>query len=87
MKIIKTDRFQKEYQKLPFEIKKLAISTLLEISEAEIKQEIFQLKPMRKKDYYSINIGESYRLGVKIMDTEVLLISVAHRSDIYNKFP
>jgi mRNA-degrading endonuclease RelE of RelBE toxin-antitoxin system len=87
MKMVKTDRFQNEYQKLPFTIKKIAIDTLLEIAEAETKEEIFQLKPVRKKDYFSINIGEAHRIGVKIKEGVVLLITIGGRAHIYNKFP
>ncbi len=42
---------------------------------------------MQQKYYYSINIGESYRIGVKIKGDEVMLLNVGHRDTIYNDFP
>jgi len=87
MKTVITDRFQNEFKKLPFQIRKSVLITLTEISEAEAPNHIFQMKELRKKDYFSINIGDSYRIGLKIKSDELVLITVMHREDIYNKFP
>jgi mRNA-degrading endonuclease RelE of RelBE toxin-antitoxin system len=86
MRIVKTDKFQNEYQKLPSTIKKIAMDTLLEMVHAEIKEEIFQLKQFKKKNYFSINIGEAHRIGVKIKYGVVLLITIGDKAHIYNKF-
>ncbi|MDX2189933.1 MAG: type II toxin-antitoxin system RelE/ParE family toxin [Bacteroidota bacterium] len=87
MKIIFSKKYDKSFDKLPLKIQKLAIIAESEVIEANSINEIFQLKPLRKKDFYSINIGNSYRIGIKIRNDEVIFISVGHRSDIYSKFP
>lgn len=86
MKIIESKKFRKAYEKLPFEIKKIVVVSLLEIKDAKDKEEIFQLKPVRKKNYYSINIGEAYRIGVKITDNTVVMLTVGERAAIYTTF-
>lgn len=87
MKMIFSDNYLAKYRRLSSSYQQLALITQDEILEAEVKEEIFQLKAMRQKDYYSINIGESYRIGVKIKGDEVMLLNVGHRETIYNNFP
>jgi mRNA-degrading endonuclease RelE of RelBE toxin-antitoxin system len=87
MKIIYASRYVSEFCKLNDKIQKLVLLSEKEIIEAEVKEEIFQLKPLRKKNYFSINIGKAHRIGVKIKEGVVLLITIGDRAHIYNKFP
>ncbi len=53
------------------------------VSLAELKQ----LKKMQGYDtYYRIRIGE-YRIGIEVIDDEIIFTRFLHRKDIYKYFP
>ena len=61
------------------------------ILELEEKQSIQEIKSVKKligfKNFYRIRLGD-YRVGFELINKDTIrLIIVAHRKDIYNKFP
>jgi len=55
--------------------------------EASALRAIPHLKKMKGyKDAYRIRIGD-YRIGFYIEKTEIFISTVAHRKDIYKRFP
>jgi mRNA-degrading endonuclease RelE of RelBE toxin-antitoxin system len=87
MKVYFSNRFEKDYKKLPVEVKRLVISAIDDAKEAESLKDIFQCKLLRTKDVYAINVGNSYRIGLRKQGDKVTFICVNHRSEIYNRFP
>lgn len=85
--------FDKSFLKSIDNIKDAKILSKLEMNisnfeKAESVQEISNIKKLTGfKDYYRIRIGD-YRLGFELMNTDTIrLIVIAHRKDIYKKFP
>ena len=85
--------FDKSFSKSLDKIKDSTIlrrieSTLLKLEEAESLKDIRNLKKLSGfKSYYRIRIG-NYRLGLEQIDNNtVRVIIIAHRRDIYKKFP
>lgn len=61
------------------------------IHKLELLEDIKDLNSIKKlkgfQNYYRLRIGD-YRLGLELVtDKEVILIILAHRKDIYTKFP
>ena len=63
-------------------------TTLLKLEEAESLQDLKNLKKLSGfKNYYRIRLG-NYRIGIEQIDKRTIrLIIIAHRKDIYKKFP
>ena len=63
-------------------------TTLLKLEEAESLQDLKNLKRLYGfKNYYRIRLG-NYRIGIEQIDKRTIrLIIIAHRKDIYKKFP
>ena len=49
--------------------------------------EVRQLTKMKGySDYYRIRLGD-YRIGIEVVEDEVIFVRVLHRKDIYRFFP
>ena len=61
---------------------------IISMEKAEYLRDIPGIKPMNSHPgYYRIRIGD-YRVGFELKrKAEILLILVAHRKDIYKRFP
>ncbi len=88
--IVKFDKsFLKSIKKLRNQSIKDKILTLIE--ELEKSDSLSEIKNCKKltgyKTYFRIRIGD-YRLGIEENSpSETTFIVIAHRKDIYNKFP
>ncbi len=89
MNIIFDESFEKSIKK----VHDKALSAKLPLVIKQVEQtkklsDIIQLKKLQGfKSYYRIRLG-NYRLGIElVLDNTELFIIVAHRKDIYNKFP
>jgi len=85
--------FDKSFVKSLDKIRNPLINRRLEhiIAEFDKAIEIQELKNVKKlvgfQNYYRIKIGD-YRLGIELKNpTTVRFIIIAHRKDIYKKFP
>lgn len=85
--------FDKSFAKSLDKLKSRKVKTKLieiidELEKAASVQDVKSVKKLQGfKNFYRIRIGE-YRLGFELLgDTVVLLILIAHRKDIYKKFP
>jgi len=60
------------------------------IMQCEKAIDLVQISNLKKlvgyKNYYRIKIGD-YRIGIEITNQVIDFIIVAHRKDIYNRFP
>lgn len=77
------------------DLRKIRDRTVLEsfgqaIREIEAASRLSEINSMKKLsgpgDYYRIRIGE-YRLGLMIIDDEILFVRCLNRRDIYKYFP
>ena len=61
---------------------------IISMEKADRLRDIPSIKPMKgHKGFYRIKIGD-YRIGFELKsNVEILLILVAHRKDIYKRFP
>ncbi|MCX7091943.1 MAG: type II toxin-antitoxin system RelE/ParE family toxin [Methylobacter sp.] len=58
-----------------------------ECKSASSLSELNQLKKMQSYDsFYRIRLGE-YRIGIEIVDDEIIFTRFLHRKDIYKYFP
>ena len=81
--------FSKSIDKLDDSHVKEKLKNLIESMEkAKSISELTAIKPMKgHTGFYRIRIGD-YRVGFELMNNdEILLILVAHRKDIYKRFP
>jgi len=85
--------FDKSFSKSLDKIKNPSIlqrteKTILKLEKAYSLKDIKNLKKLSGfKNYYRIRVGD-YRIGVEQIDNNTLrLIIIAHRKDIYKKFP
>ncbi len=88
MNVIFDDDFFKKLKKLnnPSLIAQLN-KVVTKILEAKKIEDIPNLKKLSGfSTYYRIRSGQ-YRIGVKIQAPDVIIIVMAHRSNIYNIFP
>jgi mRNA-degrading endonuclease RelE of RelBE toxin-antitoxin system len=87
--IVKIDKtFEKDVKNINSQlINKNLIKILNEIQTANKISDISNLKKIQgTSNYYLIRIGD-YRLGMIITKTEIQLIRLLHRKDIYKYFP
>ena len=60
------------------------------IEECENSNSIQEISGIKKlvgfADFYRVRIGD-YRVGLEISDDTITFITIAHRKDIYKKFP
>lgn len=84
--------FTKEFNKSLREIndKKLAITIEEIIEKVEMVKSALEIPSIKKlkghKAAYRIKTGR-YRIGLFIEDNEAIFAAIAHRKDIYRKFP
>jgi mRNA interferase RelE/StbE len=81
--------FSKSLDKLNDKLIKERLKTLIVSLElAKNITELTSIKPMKgNPGFYRLRIGD-YRVGFELkINNEILLILVAHRKDIYKRFP
>lgn len=80
--------FLKSLQKLKDQKAKNAVAGVIEaVKKAESLPEIPSLKKLNGySHYYRIRMG-AYRIELSIQDEVVIFVLLAHRKDIYKKFP
>ncbi|WP_026902498.1 type II toxin-antitoxin system RelE family toxin [Pedobacter glucosidilyticus] len=87
---LKIDKsFIKSLDKLKVSEIKLKLEKIL--TELENAKSLTQVKQIKKlqgyKDYYRIKSGD-YRIGIRLLDKNtIVLITIAHRKEIYKVFP
>lgn len=87
---LKIDKsFIKSLDKLKVSDIKLKLEKIL--TELENAKSLTQVKQIKKlqgyKDYYRIKSGD-YRIGIRLLDKNtIVLITIAHRKEIYKVFP
>lgn len=86
-------KFDKSFLKSIEKIKDASLKQKIAsaIDEAELANDLHDLKQLKKlrgyKSYYRIKIGD-YRIGVEVEKPDVVIfIIVAHRKEIYQRFP
>ena len=87
--IIKIDKsFEKDVKSINSQLtNKTLIKIINELQTANKISDISNLKKIQgTNNYYRIRIGD-YRLGMIIIKTEIQLIRLLHRKDIYRYFP
>lgn len=87
--IVKIDKsFEKDVKSINSQlINKNLIKTINELQTANKISDISNLKKIQgTNNYYRIRIGD-YRLCMIIIKTEIQLIRLLHRKDIYRYFP
>ena len=73
-------------------VKDEALLTRVEQVIAEVKtaatlSEIGHVRKMRGYEtYYRLRLGD-YRIGIEVVDDEVIFVRILHRKDIYRRFP
>jgi len=61
--------------------------TIQSIEEAQVPQEIRDLKKLKQGErYYRIRIGD-YRLGLILENDTFVFVRILHRKDLYRYFP
>lgn len=69
------------------ELKKLIENSIIQVETSEDIRNISGLKKLKgHKEYYRIKLNE-YRIGLKIIKDTVYFVDIAHRKDIYKRFP
>ncbi|MBF0472132.1 MAG: type II toxin-antitoxin system mRNA interferase toxin, RelE/StbE family [Nitrospirae bacterium] len=80
--------FDKDIDKI--DNKKILLNLKDVITKIKNVKNQFGLSDIKKitgyQSYYRIRIGD-YRLGVEIIDEEIILLRFLHRKDIYKFFP
>ena len=88
--IVNFDRsFSKSIDKLTDkQVREKIKATIIKLEQAQSINNLAGVKPMKgHHGYYRLRIGD-YRLGFELTAPgELLLILIAHRKDIYKKFP
>lgn len=89
MNVIFDRSFNKSIDKINDKsIKERLLALIVSMEQANSISELSAIKPMKgHTGYYRIRIGD-YRVGFELINSnEILLILVAHRKDIYKRFP
>lgn len=87
--IVRIDKsFEKDVKNINSQlINKRVTKVINEIQTADKISDITNLKKIQgTNNYYRIRIGD-YRVGIIITKTEIQLIRLLHRKDIYRYFP
>lgn len=86
-------KFDKSFLKSIEKIKDASLKQKIEnaIGEVESAKDLNDVKQLKKlkgyKSYYRIKIGD-YRVGIEVEQSDVVtFIVVAHRKEIYRRFP
>ncbi len=82
------ESFEKDIMKLSEKkVKERLIKIIKEIKDSENLLDIKNLKKLKDhKTFFRIRIGD-YRLGLEIINNEVIFTRFLHRKDIYKYFP
>lgn len=60
---------------------------IVEVKAAIVLSEIKHLSKMRgHTSFYRIRLGD-YRIGIEVVEDEIIFVRVLHRKDIYRHFP
>jgi len=60
---------------------------IAEVKTAAMLSEIGHVRKMRGYEtYYRLRLGD-YRIGIEVVDDEVIFARILHRKDIYRRFP
>jgi len=89
MKVEFDSSFEKQILKLTdANLKRKIVSTIYQVEESKKLSDILNLKKMKGyKTFYRIKLGD-YRLGFELINSNIIyFIAVAHRKDVYKKFP
>lgn len=88
MKVIFDKSFSKSIEKLGNkQIKDKIKDSIIKLENSTLLEEIPTIKKLSgHKSFYRIKIGD-YRIGFELEDMCIRLITVAHRKDIYKRFP
>jgi mRNA interferase RelE/StbE len=85
--------FDKSFERALLKIKNQMVyrrveKTILQIEKSENLSEIANLRKMSGfSNYYRIRIGD-FRIGFELIDeSNIRLITIAHRKEIYKNFP
>ena len=86
---IKIDKsFEKDSDKIKDKTVLIKVSEIIEsIERLSDYSQIKNLKKLKSsKNYFRIRVGD-YRIGIKIIEDEIIFIRLLHRKDIYKFFP
>ncbi|MBI2966655.1 MAG: type II toxin-antitoxin system RelE/ParE family toxin [Bacteroidetes bacterium] len=88
MKVYFSKKFEKELDKITDPSLKKNVSKAVKILlDANSLVAVPNLKKMKgQKNAYRIRVG-NYRIGFYLEKSELFIVTVAHRSDIYKYFP
>ncbi|GGH50559.1 toxin RelE [Dyadobacter endophyticus] len=91
MEVIYKEGFFKELKKLPARIQESIRYTLIKLGDASsLESSELDYALMRGgskgQKFYRIRVG-NYRIGIKYIYPDVLVITIAVRGDIYKTFP
>ena len=89
MKIRLTDPFLKQVRTLLKNIQKRTIETIEQCKEAQTLSEIHNRKSLYSKKnrlYFRIRLSD-YRIGIQIIDNELVFQFVGIRGDFYKTYP
>lgn len=81
--------FLKSLDKISDEaVKNKIVAVIINVEEAKSLHEINQLRKLKGfKNYYRIKLGD-YRIGLEVEgNNSVVFILIAHRKEIYRRFP
>jgi mRNA interferase RelE/StbE len=69
------------------QLRQRAKDVINEVKDASDISQVRSLKKLQGWDtYYRIRLGD-YRIGIEIVDEEVIFVRFLHRRDIYRRFP
>lgn len=89
MKIKLNDSFLKQVRTLPKNIQKRTIEIIEKCKEAQTLAEIQNRKTLyskKNRNYFRIRIGD-YRIGIQVIEDELVFQYVGVRGDFYKAYP
>lgn len=87
MEVIVTKNFIKQLKNCPAYIQESTKAVLESLQSVKDLKEIPDVKKLEGyKIFYRIRIGD-YRIGIKLIKPEIIILTILHRSSIYKKFP
>ena len=87
MEIVVTKTFEKQLKLVPKYIRESAIVILDALETANKINDIKDLKKLSSYDnYYRIRMGD-YRMGLQILNPQIIIVTILHGGAIYKAFP
>lgn len=88
MEILFEKSFEKDLKKINAKKTKEQLRKIIdEVREASCQNEIRNIKKIQgHSTFYRIRLGD-YRIGIEIIENEVIFTRILHRKDIYRYFP